>query len=272
MAAPPEVSFGYMLFGGISFMLLAATTLIAFLVAYQKRLLRQQVQQQVAEVAHQQQLLEAVVEAQERERERIGRDLHDGIGSTLASAKLLVNRLKAEHGAGDKAGDKAGALPLLQEIMGSVGQEVRSISHSLYPVVLARFGLAEAIQHLVDVYQETGTLAIVLALDYPRSLSLAQELALYRICQELLHNAVKHARGASQLTIQLQQRGTRLTLVVEDDGCGFAANPDEPALTEGVGLRSIAVRAQMLHARLEQSSVPGHGTRTFVELEAPLPQ
>ncbi len=269
MAAPAEVAFGQLLFGGISFMLLAAVTLVAFLVTYQKRLLRQQLELRTAEAAYQRQLLGAIIEAQERERERIGRDLHDGIGATLVTAKLLVNRLAVTSSPAAAADSQPGVLKLLQEIMGTVGQEVRNISHDLYPVVLSRFGLAEAIQHLADGCHETGTLAIDLALDYPRSLPLAQELALYRICQELIHNSIKHAHGATLLTVQLQQRGVHLELVVSDDGCGFVVDPPTAvrSTTSGAGLRSMEVRAQMLQAQLHRTSAPGQGTRTVVELE-----
>lgn len=267
MAPLPEVAFSQLLFSGIAFMLLAAGTLIGFLITYQKRLLQQQLRLRTAEAAHQQRLLAAVIEAQEGERERIGQDLHDGIGSSIATAKLLVNRL----GSSPPADNPAYLLSLIEELMTSAVQDVRAISHSLYPAVLARYGLAEAIQHLVDVGNETGKLPIELEMDYAQPLALAEELALYRICQELVHNALKHAKGATQLIVRLQQQAGRLTLSVEDDGCGLpTATPDAPLpLTKGAGLRNIDVRVQMLRARLHQQSVSGQGTCITVELEPP---
>ncbi|GAB3588213.1 sensor histidine kinase [Hymenobacter daeguensis] len=266
MDAPAEVAFGQLLLGGIGFMLLSGGTLLMFLVTYQKRLLRQQLHQRTTEAAFQQQQLTAVIEAQERERERIGRDLHDGIGSTIAMAKMLVNRLDTN---GNQA-ESAALLTLVKEIMSTAVQDVRSVSHSLYPAVLARFGLADALQHLVDVCNETAALAIELTVLYPRPLALAQELALYRICQELIHNALKHARGATLLTVHLHQAAALLTLVVEDNGCGFApASPDGPPL-EGIGLRSIQVRVQMLQAQLRHEPLPGQGTRMVIELPVPI--
>jgi len=262
MDAPAEVAFSQLLFGGIGFMLLSAGALLIFLVTYQKRLLRQQLQQRTIEATYQQQLLTAVIEAQERERERIGRDLHDGIGSTIAMAKMLVNRLDSKS----SGEDPASVLALVKEIMSTAVQDVRSVSHSLYPAVLARFGLADALQHLVDVCNETAALNIELEVEYPRPLALAQELALYRICQELIHNAIKHAQGATLLTVQLHQALSSLTLVVEDNGCGFApASSDSPPI-EGIGLRSIHVRVQMLQAHLRHESVPEKGTRMVIEL------
>ena len=265
MDAPPEVSFSSLLFTAIGFMLLAGLALVLFLVVYQKRLLQQQLNLHKAEAEYQQQLLAAIIDAQERERERIGRDLHDGIGSTLATAKLLVGRL----GSLAAPAEAASLTGRVKDILGNAVQDVRSISHSLYPAVLDRFGLAEALQHLADVSNEAGTLPVELAIEYPQPLPLPQELALYRICQELIHNAQKHAHGATHLAVGLHQAGPRLTLTVTDDGIGF--DPEALALARpasgGVGLRGIEVRVRMLRARCSQQSAPGQGTHTLVELE-----
>ncbi|RZK22977.1 MAG: sensor histidine kinase, partial [Hymenobacter sp.] len=185
MATPAEVEFVQLLVVGIGLLLLAGGALVLFVVTYQKRLLQQQLRLREAEAEYQQQLLAAVIEAQEHERERIGRDLHDGIGSTIATAKMLVNRLE-----NDQPHDNRPELfNLVKGIMSTAVHDVRSISHSLFPAVLARYGLAEALQHLVDVSNEAGVLEVGLEVDYPRPLALAQELAIYRICQELIHNA-----------------------------------------------------------------------------------
>ncbi|MGI4834148.1 MAG: sensor histidine kinase [Janthinobacterium lividum] len=269
MDAPSEVAFGKLLLVSIAFMLLAAGLLVAFVVVYQRRLLAQQRRQRATEASYQRQLLAAVIEAQERERERIGRDLHDGIGSTIATAKLLLNRL----GTGLAEADATELLALVQGIMAGAVHDVRNVSHNLYPVVLGRFGLAAALQHLVDVSNETGGVAVSLALHYPQPLALAQELALYRIGQELLHNALKHARGATRLQVALKQHGSQLVLVVEDDGCGFEPAPPAAAggaaTAGGAGLRSIDVRVQLLQARLHRRAAPGQGTYTRIELDYP---
>jgi two-component system NarL family sensor kinase len=177
MDAPAETEFLKLLAVGIGLLLLLGALLVLFVVTYQKRLLQQQLRLRAAEAEYQQQLLAAVIEAQERERERIGRDLHDGIGSTIATAKMLVNRLETNQ----PADNRPELFGMVKEIMSTAVHDVRSISHSLFPAVLARYGLADALQHLVDVSNETGTLAIELEVDYPEPLALAQELALYRI-------------------------------------------------------------------------------------------
>ena len=244
-------------------MLLAAGALLLFFVTYQRRLLQQQRRLHAIETGHQQQVLSAIIDAQEGERERIGQDLHDGIGSTVATAKLLVNRL----GKLPPAESPAELLALIEKLMNAAVQDVRSIAHNLYPAVLARYGLAEALQHLVDVCNETGTLPIELNVAYARPLAQAQELALYRICQELIHNALKHARGATRLLVHLRQQAASLTLTVEDNGCGIST-PLAPS--SGAGLRSIGVRVQLLQATLQQQSAPGQGLRTVITCRPPI--
>lgn len=264
MDAPAEVTFGPLLLSGIGLMLLAAGSLVVFVVAYQKRLLREQLHLRAAEAVHQQQLLLAVIEAQEEERARIGRDLHDDVGSTIAMAKLLVDRLEGSS----STANTTALLKMAREVLGSAVHEVRSVSHNLYPAVLARVGLAKALEYLAEVSSKSSTLAVVLAVDYRHPLTLSQELALYRICQELVHNAMKHAQGATRLAIRLRQTEAHLTLVVEDDGCGFSQPSSADALPvgAGAGLRSIGVRVQMLQARLHHRSVPGQGTCISVEV------
>lgn len=260
MSAPPEVTFSYLFLLGVAFMILAAGALLIFFVFYRQRLLQQQQQLRAAEARHQQQMLTALIEAQETERKRIGQDLHDSIGSTVSTAKLLVGRLR-DVPAPPNAHE---LLPLVEELLVSAVYDVRSISRNLYPILLSRFGLTEALRNLVVVSNESGKMLVTLEAHYPRPLALPQELALYRICQELIANSLRHAHGATQLLVSLRQADTQLTLVVEDNGCGFA-----PDVNPGVGLRSIALRVQLLRAQLQQHSAPGQGTRTEVVLPFP---
>jgi two-component system, NarL family, sensor kinase len=268
MVAPPEIAFAQFLAVGIGFMVLAGGVLLAFLTTYQKHMLRQQLRLRTVEAAHRQELLAAVIDAQEAERARIGQELHDGIGSTVASAKMLVSRLRQVG----LAAFPTDQMALLEELMGTAAQDVRSISHNLYPAVLSRYGLADALQYLVDVCNETGGPPIELRMQYEQPLALAEELALYRICQELVHNAQKHAHGASQVWLTLHRTPAQLTLTVADDGCGFAEDglQDATGSQRGAGLRSIEVRAQMLQATLHRTTAPGLGTRTIIQLQRPV--
>jgi signal transduction histidine kinase len=250
------------LYTSIAFMLLAGGALLSFFIAYQRRVLQQQLQLQQVETQHQRQLLAATVEAQEAERERIGQDLHDSLGSALATAKLLVSRLRN----GPASESQRSSLALLEEAMGTMVQDVRSISHNMYPAMLARFGLVDALHNLVDTCNEAGQLPVELTIQYFQGLDLAQELALYRICQELLTNALKHAKNATTLLIQLQQTDSHLTLTVQDDGCGFVSPLLSPPAGPGNGLRSIATRVQLLRGELCYPRPAQRGSCTRIEI------
>ncbi|MCC3153580.1 sensor histidine kinase [Hymenobacter sp. BT770] len=266
MDAPAEVTFGTLLLGGIGLMLLLAAAFVGFVVTYQQRLMRQQLRLRGAEAAHQHHLLTAVIAAQEAERERIGRDLHDDVASSIAMAKMLVDQLSTAP----NAADAPEMLALAREVLGSAVEDVRTVSHNLYPDQLARVGLVPALSHLAELCRRTDALAVDFDAHYPHPLPLVKELALYRICQELVHNTLKHASGAAHLRIQLRQQDGNLVLSVEDDGCGFATSPPpDGTAARGMGLRSIGVRVEMLGAELEQHSAPGLGTRTRIKLAHP---
>ncbi|SDX66400.1 sensor histidine kinase [Hymenobacter psychrophilus] len=276
MASPEEVTFGQLLYGGIAFMLLAGGGVVAFLLMYQRRLLQQQLQLRTTEGSHQQQLLVAqqelllaVVAAQEGEREDISQELHDGIGSSLSTAKLLLHHL----GKNPTPEECSRLVVLLQDVMTTAVQEVRSISHSLYPAVLARHGLAEAIQRLTDICNETGQVPVSFTLGYYQPLGLVRELVLYRICQELVANALKHAQGATYVAVRLAQEGAVLKLEVQDDGYSFLSLPlglgSAPAY--GNALCNIGVRVQLLHARLHHGPESEPGTRITIELGIAVP-
>ena len=247
-------------------MLLLAGGFVWFVVTFQQRLYRQQLAQRAVEAAHQQALLAAVIEAQEAERARIGRDLHDDVASSVAMAQMLVERLAVP----DPADDPAVLFGVAREVLAAAVADVRSTSHQLYPASLARVGLMRALERLADLSRHAEGLTVAFEAHYPHALPPATELALYRICQELVHNSLKHAHGATQLRIGLHQQGAQLVLAVEDDGCGFV--PGQPGVPgAGVGLRSIGARVQLLGARLTQQAAPGQGVRTHIELDHAAP-
>lgn len=262
MAAPAEINFAPLLLAGIGLMLLVAGGFVWFVVSYQQRLYRQHAAQQAAVAAHQHALLAAVIEAQEAERARIGRDLHDDVASSVAMAQMLVERLAVPH----EADDPVALFAVAREVLAAAVADVRSTSHQLYPASLARVGLVRALERLADLSRHSDTLAVHFDAHYPHALPPASELALYRICQELVHNSLKHAHGATFLRIGLCQRGPLLILCVEDDGCGYEFGPAAP-VRAGVGLRSIGARVQLLGALLVQEAGPGQGARTRVELK-----
>jgi signal transduction histidine kinase len=256
MDTPKELEMKYMLFSGIMVILLLAISVIIFFIVYQKRLLAQQIRLQSVQHEYQRDLLTSSIAAQEKERVRIGHDLHDEIGSSLSTAKLLVNQLHHTDP------EKEQIVNSVNEILSHTIQNLKNISLNLYPSVLTKFGLVEGLQYLVSVLSQASPLTFTLDADEITGLELPQELALYRIVQELVNNAIKHS-GASDMKITLKQTAHYIQLGVRDNGCGF--DVQEPGKA-GIGLKSIEARKEMLKADMQIQSVPGEGTYIIIRL------
>jgi signal transduction histidine kinase len=256
-----------LLFGGIVVMLLLAAALVAFVLIYQKKLIGQQLALQTIQSAYQKELLVAAIQAEDRERERIGNDLHDELGSSLSMAKMLISQLAESASASAKEQE---VIAIVEGILGDSLQNVRNISQSLHPAVLARFGLTKALQNLGFVCADAFANGIDIQVELEATLTQSQELALYRIVQEVVNNAMKHAR-ASRLTVHLQQHSGGLILLITDDGCGFDYAAAQNSNRLGLGLKSIAARASLLDAALHLESAPGRGTGVRVEMPLAAP-
>jgi two-component system NarL family sensor kinase len=251
---------------------LVAGLLIAGLLAglgyllYTRRRLRREV-----EFAQERQQLErlrsqAVLEAEEAERRRIGSDLHDGVGQLLTAAKLNL------HALGEQLSVQTeGQQTMLQNALDVVDEsfrEVRSISHNLMPNSLIKRGLAQAVRDFLGKISPDDRLQIqleVVGLDRGRRLDATVENVLFRVIQELAQNIIKHAR-ATQMTLQIIRREEELTVMVEDNGVGF--DPAALGAEAGIGLKNIESRMAYLGGRAEFDSQPSRGTT--VTLEVPL--
>jgi two-component system, NarL family, sensor histidine kinase DevS len=206
--------------------------------------------------------LQRVVTAQELERRRLARELHDETGQALTSILL---GLRTVEEASDEAAMR-GAVAEVRELVRSTLQDVRQLAVELRPKALDDFGLVAALERLSESFRDQTGLGVVFESTLPSGrLPPEVETALYRIVQESLTNIVKHAR-ADKVSIVVGRKRDLVTVVVEDDGVGF-----EPARTreEGLGLIGMRERVALLGGRLAIESRPGAGT-TFVA-EVPVP-
>jgi len=199
-----------------------------------------------------------VVEAQELERTRLARELHDETGQALTSILLGLKPLE-EALAGHPA---RAALAELREHVVSALQDVRRLAVELRPAVLDDYGLVPAIERLVDAFAEQDV-----RVDFHSALGETRlpsdvETALYRVVQESLTNIVKHA-NAKHISVSLARRESGVAAVIEDDGAGF----DQRTVREGgVGLLGMRERLALLDGRLEIESRPGAGTTVVAEV------
>ena len=246
-------------------LLLLVLGLVWFVVRYQRGQMRQQQQlAQLQEVAQQQALAAALV-AQEDERQRIAGELHDGVGTILALAKLHLY---------------APGRPVAPEASDLIDQavaEVRRISRNLQPATLQQLGLAQALRALVQAVPADHGPEVRLEQDGSLGrLIPPHELMVYRIAQELLTNGLLHAE-AGHIMLRVSATPGQLTLSYCDDGQGFdlAALEEMPApgphgQPVSMGLINLRSRVAVLGGRLQYHSEPGGGTRVDATLPVTL--
>ncbi len=228
---------------GMLGMFLLALGVVFFFLAYQRRIIKQQKEHQAKEAEYQQQLLRANLLSQEKERNRIGKDLHDGVGAMLTTAKLYFRHLDQEVAPEKFTELKEKAFGLLDETMVSV----RRVSHDLRPIVLERLGLVEAIANTVDQINESGEITIEFKHSEEVASDKEYQLNWYRIIQELITNTLKHA-GAKVISIDLKGTAEQLQVVYQDDGVGLGEG-SEPHT--GLGIQNIESRLGLMGGTLE---------------------
>ncbi|MDI3522594.1 MAG: two-component system, NarL family, sensor histidine kinase DegS [Bacillota bacterium] len=228
----------------------------------------QQLSQTLATVQEKREIAVRVIQAQEEERRRVARDLHDGLAQQLASALLelqVTQRLLEEDI--DKARSE---LETVEKIIRSGLRETRDVIFNLRPPALDNLGLKAAVDNLaVQVEERTGLSITVTVHGEEQQLEATMLSCVFRIIQEALNNVVKHAE-ATQAQVRIEFNPAFLAVRVVDNGKGFV--PDKgvakPAGGEHLGLLGMRERAELIGAALRIKSTPGRGTR--VELHLPL--
>ncbi|MEM6633728.1 MAG: tetratricopeptide repeat protein, partial [Bacteroidota bacterium] len=205
--------------------------------------------------------LRFMISGEERERQRIARELHDGMGSLLASVKFMFNAVQNDAPDIRTISNYQKADQMLDKAC----QEVREISHNLMPGVLDQYGLEYAIQQEIRMLQDANDLEIdfiTYGLDQ-QDLGYNLQMSVYRITQEMLRNISKHAE-ATEVLVQLQVEEEMLMLTVEDNGKGF--DPEEVKNSNGIGLENMHSRVVYLQGKMEVDSQIGKGTSIQVEI------
>ena len=195
----------------------------------------------------------AIIDAQDKERQRIATDLHDGLIQTLTAASY-----KMETAIQDKSVKDARSL------INSAIIETRNIAHNISPPLLKEFGMIPALKSLSEQIKEQSGLNITFrSYEFTGHLKNKIELALYRITQEALRNIEKHAE-AKNVSIQLIQHPDSIVLIIEDDGKGFDVSKNMTG--KGMGLMNMQERATAINGHLIINSSSEMGTEIIVEI------
>ncbi|MBN3035392.1 MAG: sensor histidine kinase [Bacteroidales bacterium] len=199
--------------------------------------------------------LRAVFEAQEEERKRIAKDLHDGIGQTLSGLRLAWEALTRQLSGISEA--ERNRMHELTAVIDGACQDVRTISHQMMPRQLSELGLIPALEDmLVKSFGNTGINYRFEHFGIDGRFSENVEIALYRIAQELVNNVIKHS-GATRVSFQVLRNRNFLVMIVEDNGRGFNYGEKQGS---GIGLLNIASRIGTVNGEINYEPSPGSGT------------
>lgn len=205
-----------------------------------------------------QQKIKAEITTLENERRRIAADLHDEVGPLLSAVKLQINNIE------DIPEYEQAIIQKSSMHIDDIIRKMREISNDLLPNVLVRRGLVAAIQDFIGKLKNASDLVIHFQHNDAIRFETAREVNMYRIVQEIIHNAVKHSK-ARELTIQLHMTDKLLRLATEDDGVGF--DPDEIRKTKGgLGLLNLQSRTDVMGGEFSCETEKGKGTKYLFEI------
>jgi PAS domain S-box len=205
-----------------------------------------------------------LVQAEEQERARLARELHDEVGQHLTALGLGLQALSDVAPPGSDVDRRAAQLSAL---VASLSQELHALAIRLRPKALDDFGLQAALAAYVDAWSQRSGIVVDLHATDMQRLSPNVESAVYRIVQEALTNVAKHSR-ASRASVVVERRDGQLVTIVEDNGRGFDARPAAEQRAKGLGLVGIHERATLLGGTAQVESSVGSGTTVFVRIPA----
>lgn len=204
-----------------------------------------------------------LIHAQEAERARIGRDLHDDVCQRLAVLAMMLSGLRHRLSGSTPHPDVEEALTALQECTSTLATDVRNLSHDLHPSVLEHAGLVQVLKAHCEEFARQQKLDVTFSADEGVGpVDDATALCIYRVTQEALTNTGKHA-GASTVRVRLTRSADAIELEVVDDGIGFVASDHSGG---GLGLRGIDERVRLIRGSVSVESRPGHGTSLLVRI------
>ncbi len=237
--------------------------LVVFIFFFRMRVRKNRIiaEQKIQKLEDEKRLMAAqsVLVGQEKERERIARELHDGIGVLLSTASIHFSSVES------KADEETSEmLKKANRLLKNASKEVRQISHNMMPGVLSKFGLREAIEDLFEDVEEAGEVHIDMQLICKEErLPENTEIMIFRAIQEMLNNTIKHA-NASAISLFMERTDEQIIIEYDDNGSGF--DTDKLPSDKSLGLSGIRSRIDYLGGTVELISKPGKGTRYSITI------
>jgi signal transduction histidine kinase len=241
----------------------------ALLLALMAWLLRRRIMQLQHEKAIQQAFSQQLIASQEKERQRIASDLHDGLGQRLVVINNLALLTMQERELENADYDPFAVIEEIQAEASLAIEETRNISYNLRPFQLDRLGLSKAIEAIARAVSRSSGVQITTDLkNLDHAVPEAMRINVFRIVQEALNNMAKYA-NATAAHVGVEHLNGRMILTVEDNGMGFSPEPPAPSagtMGGGLGLPGMAERATLLGGSLRVQSQPNQGTTVILDL------
>ncbi|MCC6288604.1 MAG: sensor histidine kinase [Chitinophagaceae bacterium] len=204
----------------------------------------------------------AVLEGQEQERKRLAIDLHDGLGGSLSGIRLKLSKMIQDDEMQSATQHKNGSLKHIAGELDRSINDLRHIARNMMPESLLKYGLTEAIKDFCRSMGSENVEITFQSYDVAENLAQSTQIMIFRILQELITNAVKHAK-AKHILAQCLQQGKTFSITVEDDGKGFEVAND----FEGIGLTTLKSRVKFLDGKLDIHSEKEVGTTINIEFD-----
>lgn len=231
--------------------------------SYRRYRLKQQARLQMEILNQQEMATRAVIKAEEDERQRIARDLHDGVGQMMSAARMNLSAF--ESGIQLENSDQKISLEKIIGLVDESCREIRSVSHNMMPNALLKNSLASAVRDFIDKIDKRALKVHIYTEGLDERLDSNVETVLYRVIQECVNNVIKHAE-ASTLDISISRDKEGISATIEDNGKGF--DTQDRSRFEGIGLKNISTRIEYLKGTVDFDSAPGRGT--LVAIHVPL--
>jgi signal transduction histidine kinase len=202
-----------------------------------------------------------LIAAQEEERKRVARDLHDDLGQKIASVGMHISAVKKTLAARSEPIRRK--LEAVEDEIDTLMNDLRELSHELYPTLLRRVGLEAALRSLCEEFSRSEEIDLLFSFPQP-VVAIPENIALclYRVAQEALRNIAKHAR-AKHIDVVISAADGQIDLRVSDDGRGFDR---EDMKLQGLGINNMEERVRLCHGRFQITSELGLGTTVRVQI------
>ena len=238
--------------------LLLGLTLVFLFLFIQRKKQKYLLERKETKANYEKELAKSQNEIRERALENLSWEIHDNVGQLLSVSKMQLNRLEIKVAEANKP-----AIIEVTQLVGKSLQDLRALSKSLNPVSIKNIGLLKALELEISRYNRLNFVKAKLeVVNEPFRLDKEKETILFRIVQEFITNAIKHAK-ATELNVKLTYENEELEITVKDNGVGFDIN--KKSTKKGIGLLNMRGRAKLINAEFNMTSEKGKGTTGYIK-------